>query len=84
MKSPPPKDNGNGHVPKQEKETSDDRPADSSIDVLIEEAQALKDVLREAHGRASRLLVGLKRHRHQGRLLRTTPASLRQLQQIGG
>ena len=59
MKSPPVKDNGNGHVPQQEKGTSADRPADSSVDALIEEAQALKDMLCEAHGRAGRhSLVG--------------------------
>jgi hypothetical protein len=51
---------------------------------LIEEAQALHEVLRDAHGRAGRLVAALRRQRKQSRLVQTTLASLRQLQHIEG
>ncbi len=55
-----------------------------SIGALIAEAQSLKEVLRDGYERASRLLVALKRHGKQSELLRSTLASLRQLQGLGG
>jgi hypothetical protein len=54
------------------------------IGALIAEAQALKEVLRDGYERASRLLAALKRHGRQSELLRSTLASLRQLQGLGG
>jgi hypothetical protein len=51
---------------------------------LIEEAQELRDALREAYGRANRLVAVIKRQRQQSKLVATTLASLRQLQNIGG
>ena len=54
------------------------------IVALIAEAQALKEVLRDGYERASRLLAALKRHGKQSELLRSTLASLRQLQGLGG
>jgi hypothetical protein len=54
------------------------------IGALIAAAQALKEVLRDGYARASRLLAALKRHGKQSELLRSTLASLRQLQGLGG
>ena len=51
---------------------------------LIEEAQELRDALRDAYGRANRLVAVIKRQRLQSRLVATTLASLRQLQNISG
>ncbi len=51
---------------------------------VIEEAQALKDALHDAYGRASRLVAALKAQRRQSRIVASTLASLRQLQQIDG
>jgi hypothetical protein len=51
---------------------------------LIEEAQELRDALRDAYGRASRLVAVIKRQRQQSKLVATTLASLRQLQNISG
>lgn len=59
-------------------------PASSSLGALIVEAQALRDYLHDGHARASRLCVSLKRHRKQSKLVASTLASLRQLQQIDG
>ncbi len=56
--------------------------AGASMAALMEEAQALKELLHEAHGRASRLLVALKRNRAQSKLVQHTMATLRQLHQI--
>ena len=54
------------------------------IGALIAEAQTLKEVMRDGYERASRLLAALKRHGRQSELLRSTLASLRQLQGLGG
>ena len=54
------------------------------IGTLVAEALALKEVLRDGYERASRLLAALKRHGKQSELLRSTLASLRQLQGLGG
>jgi hypothetical protein len=52
------------------------------IAALIAEAEALKEVMHAATGRASRLVIALRRHRKQSRLVQTTLASLKQLHQI--
>lgn len=53
-----------------------------SMAALIEECQALKEVLRAAFGRSHRLLGALKRQRRQSKIVQSTLASLRQLHQI--
>jgi hypothetical protein len=52
------------------------------INGLIDEAEALKVAIREDYERANRLAAGLKRYRKQSKLMATTLASLRQLQNI--
>ena len=54
----------------------------SGITALISEAEALKAMLRDAYARTNQLLVAIKRHRKQADAVRTTLASLRQLQHI--
>jgi hypothetical protein len=54
------------------------------LGALIAEAHAVRDFLHDGYARASRLCVSLKRHRKQSKLVTTTLASLRQLQQIEG
>lgn len=49
---------------------------------LVEEAEALQGLLRNALTRTTRLLAGLKQQRKQHRLVSSTLASLRQLQQV--
>jgi hypothetical protein len=49
---------------------------------VVEEAEALQGLLREALTRTTRLLAGLKQQRKQHRLVASTLASLRQLQQV--
>jgi hypothetical protein len=49
---------------------------------LITEAEALKDLLRDAYTRTTQLLVGAKRYRKQAQVVKTTLASLRQLQHV--
>jgi hypothetical protein len=49
---------------------------------VIEEAEALRDALRDAHGRATRLVAALKCQRKQSKLVQHTLASLKQLQQL--
>lgn len=51
---------------------------------LIEEAVALRTMLREACVRSNALLAALKKQKQQSKLLKSTIASLRQLQQAGG
>ena len=85
-----PQNNGNGSssglTPGRASEPTREEAAPNGIGIgaLIAEAQALKDVLRDGYERASRLLAALKRHGKQSELLRSTLASLRQLQGLGG
>jgi hypothetical protein len=57
-------------------------PAGNGPDALLEEAQALYGVLREALGRVNQLMTAIKLERRQRRLVQSTLASLRQLQQV--
>ncbi len=78
--------NGNtkGRGPREGPRTDDvPAPPDSAgSGGMMEEAQALKEVLRDAYGRASRLVVALQRQRKHTKLLQTTLTSLRQLQHL--
>lgn len=76
--------NGNGHSNgvshrKVVTEPPEQKQGSGSI---IAEAQALKDVLRESYQQANRLVAAIKRQRKQSKLMQSTLASLRQLQQI--
>ena len=55
----------------------------SSTEELIDAAEQLKASLRETLGKTSEMIVGLKRHRKEAKIVRTTLDSLRQLQTIG-
>ncbi len=52
----------------------------TSLTALIKEAEALHEVLSDAKTRFGRLVISLRRHRKQSRLLQDTLRSLRQLQ----
>jgi hypothetical protein len=54
----------------------------TGFDALIVEAESIRDVLRDAHARAARLVTGIRRQKKKSRLVRETLASLRQLQTI--
>jgi len=49
---------------------------------LIEEAQTLRTILRDALARSNSLIRSIQRHRKQARMVATTLASLRQLQRV--
>jgi hypothetical protein len=55
-----------------------------STDALVEQAEALKAALREAQTKTTELIAGLKRHKKQAKLVQSTLAALRQLQNIAG
>ena len=82
---PAPTTNGqrNGHgAPRRDQDNGDTAPTNGGTGSPIEEAEALKDLLRGAYGRMTRLLAVLKRQRQQSKLLKSTLSSLRQLQAI--
>jgi len=54
----------------------------AGADALIEQAEAVKTSLRETLANTSELIASLKKHRKQTKLVRSTLASLRQLQSI--
>jgi hypothetical protein len=72
----------NGHVASTPPVSSETVSKTPSINSLMEEAAELKSLLRDAYARVGRLLDGLKRQRHQSKLLRSTLTSLKQLQQF--
>lgn len=55
----------------------------SSTEELIDAAEQLKASLRDTLGKTNDLIVGLKRHRKEAKIVRTTLDSLRQLQTVG-
>ena len=55
----------------------------SSTEELIGQAEQLKVSLRETLSKTSELIVSLKRHRKEAKIVRTTLDSLRQLQTVG-
>jgi hypothetical protein len=57
-------------------------PQQSGLVALVEEAEAVRSLLREAYGRLGRLVAALKEQRKQSRAVQAAVASLRQLQQL--
>ena len=49
---------------------------------LLEQAQAIQNMLRDALLRTNQLLGGLKQYRRQAKVVNSTLASLRQLQEV--
>lgn len=70
----------NGHV--RQKAIAPRTNKESSLGSLMQETQALKELLRDGFTRSHRLLAALKRHNRQSRIVQSTLASLRQLHQI--
>ena len=70
----------NGNGTSNGTDTGSENPA--GVDALIEQAEAVKTSLRETLANTSELITSLKKHRKQTRLVRSTLASLRQLQSI--
>ena len=54
----------------------------AGVEALIEQAESVKTSLRETLNHTSELISSLKKHRKQTKLVRSTLASLRQLQSI--
>ena len=54
----------------------------TGLSALIEEAEALKDALRDIYGKAQSLVLTLKRQRKQTRLVQTSLQALRELQSV--
>jgi hypothetical protein len=57
-------------------------PQQSGLVALVEEAEAVRSLLREAYGRLGRLVAALKEQRKQTRAVQAAVAFLRQLQQL--
>jgi hypothetical protein len=85
---PRPQANGHsqGHPPSRGESAGGDNSASGGpgLGALVEEAQALRVVLHDSCRRSARLVAALKKQRRQSKLMQTTLASLRQLQQIEG
>lgn len=54
----------------------------NGIAALIDEAEALKDLLRDGYSRVHNLIAAAKRYRKQARVVTSTLASLRDLQKV--
>jgi hypothetical protein len=68
--------NGNGKATRTRKSKS------TGLAALIEEAESLKSAVREIGSRSHKLVIALKRHRKQSRLMQTSLKALKDLQQI--
>ena len=73
--------NGNGHT---NGEFHGNGQASDSGDTasVLEQAHALRSVLRDALTKTNELVLSIKRHKRKSRLVESTLASLRQLQSI--
>jgi hypothetical protein len=56
----------------------------STLAGLVAEAEALKNELRQAYRQTHQLLMALKKHRRQNKLVQSTLATLRQLKSVAG
>jgi hypothetical protein len=56
----------------------------STLAGLVTEAEALRNELRQAYSRTHQLLLALKKHRRQSKLVQSTLATLRQLKSVAG
>lgn len=74
----------NGHAGKPANTVGAPPPNGGGLGALINEAQSLKETLRDAYTRSNQLVAALKRHRKSSKLMQSTLASLRQLQKIEG
>ena len=87
--------NGNGHTNGQARDHGHAADQSSSNDMatasndhaasnatVLEQAHALRSVLRDALSKTNELVSSIKRHKRQSRLVENTLASLRQLQSI--
>lgn len=74
--------NRNGHDAREQKTVSSSENGKVSVGSLYAEAQVLRDLLRDAYGRANGLMRAIKRHRQQSKLVQSTLATLKQLQHI--
>ena len=63
--------------------TPDAKTDDQGIEVLIQQAEAVKVSLRESLSKTSELVSALKRHRKQSKLVTSTLQSLRRLHTVG-
>jgi hypothetical protein len=54
----------------------------NGIAAVLDEAEAIKDVLRQAYTRMHQLVNGVKRYRKQAQMVRSALGSLRQLQEV--
>ncbi|MBL8794674.1 MAG: hypothetical protein JNM56_12275 [Planctomycetia bacterium] len=70
-----------GAVPKAVNDAQPPAPA-ATHPGLLQEAEALRDLLRDGYLRSQRLLAALKRQRQQSRLLNSTVSALRQLRLV--
>jgi hypothetical protein len=85
MNTPQAEGRSNGHAPALHAASNGSAAAPGNTNgasALIAEAQALQEALRDAWGRAGRLVAALKRQRRQSKLASTALANLKLLQQI--
>jgi hypothetical protein len=54
----------------------------SGTAAVLEEAEAIKNLLRDAYTRTHQLITGIKRYRKQAQVVRSALGSLRQLQEV--
>lgn len=78
--------NGNGQpVPGQDRtpaEVPASRSAEAGVGAVIAEVEAIRELLRDTYTRTHQLLADVKRLRKRDKVVRSTLASLRELQQI--
>ncbi|MBM4072143.1 MAG: hypothetical protein FJ271_24935 [Planctomycetes bacterium] len=60
------------------------KPKTAGVAVLIQEAEAIRNALRDLTGRSHKLLVALKRQRKQSKIVQSSLKALKELQHIDG
>ena len=75
-------DNNNGNGKSKTNGQMPDKPDEAVVDVLIEQAEALKASLRDSLTKTNELVSALKRHRRQSKAVQSALVSLRRLQAV--
>ena len=77
--SAPPPANGSASPPPNHNGDHDHR---GSFNAILQQAETAKTSLHDAFAQINHLISSLKRHRRQSKLMQTTLASLKQLQNL--
>ncbi len=83
MSQPKTNSNGQSRTNGAKRASTNGKAQPNDVTALIEQAEAVKASARETLTKTTELIVALKQHKKQNRIVQSTLSSLRQLRAIG-